>query len=110
MWWRTQSLHHFLHNFFRYIGLHASPSSTERWTDAQGNVNPVRIPSNENGLTADMVFTAVGNDADGYALKTGNQYLAGRPVDDSPDKWGFMRTDEFSGACFFACNRGYFRI
>ena len=95
---------------FRYIGLHASPSSTERWTDAQGNVNPVRIPSNENGLTSDMVFTAVGNDADGYALKTGNRYLAGRPVDDSPDKWGFMRTDECSGACFFACNRGYFRI
>ncbi len=47
---------------------------------------------------------------DGYALKTGNRYLAGRPVDDSPDKWGFMRTDEFSGACFFACNRGCFRI
>ena len=73
-------------------------------------MNPVRIPSNENGLTADMVFTAVGNDADGYALKTGNQYLASRPVDDSPDKWGFMRTDECSGACFFACNRGCFRI
>lgn len=28
----------------------------------------------------------------------------------SPDKWGFMRTDEFSGTCFFACNRGCFRI
>ena len=28
----------------------------------------------------------------------------------SHDKWGFMRTDEFSSACFFACNRGCFRI
>ena len=73
-------------------------------------MNPVRIPSNENGLTADVVFPAVGNDADGYALKTGNQYLADLPADDSPDKWGFMRTDEFSGTCFFACNRGCFRI
>ena len=66
--------------------------------------------STENGLTSDMVFTAVGNDADGYALKTGNQYLAGRPVDDSPDKWGFMLTDDFSGAITFIYQDGKLKV
>lgn len=66
--------------------------------------------STENGLTSDMVFTAVGNDADGYALKTGNQYLAGRPVDDSPDKWGFMLTDDFSGAVTFLYQDGKLKV
>ena len=64
----------------------------------------------ENGLTSDMVFTAVGNDADGYALKTGNQYLAGRPVDDSPDKWGFMLTDNFSSAVTFIYQDGKLKV
>ena len=66
--------------------------------------------STENGLTSDMVFTAVGNDADGYALKTGNQYLAGRPVDDSPDKWGFMLTDDFSSAVTFIYQDGKLKV
>ena len=66
--------------------------------------------STENGLTADMVFTAVGNDADGYALKTGDQYLAGRPVDDSPDKWGFMLTDKASGAVTFMYQDGKLKV
>ena len=66
--------------------------------------------STEDGLTADMVFTAVGNDADGYALKTGNQYLAGRPVDDSPDKWGFMLTDDFSSAVTFLYQDGKLKV
>ncbi len=61
----------------------------------------LRAAATEDGLTTDMVFTAVGNDADGYALKTGNQYLTGRPVDDSPDKWGFMLTDDSAAAMTF---------
>ena len=66
--------------------------------------------SKEDGLTADMVFTAVGNDADGYALKTGDQYLAGRPVDDSPDKWGFMLTDDPTGAVTFMYQDGKMKV
>lgn len=66
--------------------------------------------SKEDGLTSDMVFTAVGNDADGYALKTGDQYLAGRPVDDSPDKWGFMLTDKPSGAVTFMYQDGKMKV
>ena len=66
--------------------------------------------STKDGLTSDMVFTAVGNDADGYALKTGNQYLAGRPVDDSPDKWGFMLTDDFAAAVTFMYQDGKLKV
>ncbi len=70
----------------------------------------LRAASTEDGLTTDMVFTAVGNDADGYALKTGNQYLAGRPVDDSPDKWGFMLTEKFSDAVTFMYQDGKLKV
>ena len=66
--------------------------------------------STKDDLTSDMVFTAVGNDADGYALKTGNQYLAGRSVDDSPDKWGFMLTDDSSAAVTFMYQNGKLQV
>lgn len=57
-------------------------------------------------LTTDMVFTAVGNDEDGYALKNGSKYLAGRAVDDSPDKWGFTLTDDLASAITFGYEDG----
>lgn len=54
-----------------------------------------------SNITSDMVFQLVGNPTDGFALKSGNQYLAGRSVDDSPDVWGFTTTDDVSKAVTF---------
>jgi hypothetical protein len=66
--------------------------------------------STEKGLTSDMVFTAAGNDTDGYTLKNGDQYLAGRPVDDSPDQWGFMLTNEASSGLLFTYEDGKLKV
>lgn len=52
-------------------------------------------------ITTDMIFTLSGNAEDGYTLKNGNQYLAGRSVDDSPDVWGFTTTTDASKAVTF---------
>ena len=66
--------------------------------------------STEKALYRDMVFTAEGNDTDGYVLKNGDQYLAGRPVDDSPDQWGFMLTEEASDGLLFTYEDGKLKV
>lgn len=60
----------------------------------------------ENGkitsdVTTEMLFQLTGNEEDGFTLKNGNQYLAGRTVDDSPDVWGFTTTTDASKAVTF---------
>ena len=66
---------------FRYIGLHASPSSTESWTDAQGNKNPVRITSNEKVSSNNTYATPT---EDTYkAISLANVQIA-RPLVDQP--------------------------
>ncbi len=52
-------------------------------------------------VTTDMIFQLVGNAEDGYALKNGSQYLAGRSVNNSPDIWGFTTTNDVSKAVTF---------
>ena len=66
--------------------------------------------STEAGLYSDMVFTAVGNDTDGYVLKNGDQYLAGRSVDDSPDQWGFVLTEKASDGLLFTYQDGKLKV
>ncbi len=66
--------------------------------------------STEDGMTSDMVFTAAGNDTDGYTLKNDDQYLAGRPVDDSPDQWGFMLTNDASSGLLFTYEDGKLKV
>ena len=50
------------------------------------------------GLTRDMIFTAVGNATEGYALEQDGNYQAGRSVNGTPDMWGLTTTEDRSAA------------
>lgn len=53
---------------FRYIGLFNTMSS-ETWTDAEGNVNTIRVPSNDAGVSS---TTEVKTDADLHTITLAN--------------------------------------
>lgn len=61
-------------------------------------------------ITGDMIFCLTGNDQDGYTLKNGDLYLAGRSVDNSPDLWGFTTTTNASKAVTFAYKGGKLEV
>ena len=51
-----------------------------------------------------------GSDPDGYSLKNGDSYLAGRPVPNTPEYWGFQTTADKAGAVTFAYKGGKFEV
>lgn len=61
-------------------------------------------------ITGDMIFCLTGNTEDGYTLKNGDLYLAGRSVDDSPDVWGFTTTTDASKAVTFNYTDGKLEV
>lgn len=64
---------------------------------------PVTVSGDKitSGVVPSMVFTLEGNDTDGYALRSGDAYLAAKSVNGTPDTWGFTTTDALSRAITF---------
>lgn len=61
-------------------------------------------------VTQNMIFKLEGSDPDGYSLKNGDNYLAGRPVPNTPEYWGFQTTTDKAGAVTFAYKGGKFEV